>query len=100
MRLTKARTESICEAIENGHAVRFSCAFAGISQTTYFRWRARGLKALEARDDGIEPESNCRGTCKRVSVSSATFFRGGEPSVFSINAGEWIHQRQTAMHLS
>ena len=57
MRLTKATTESICEAIKNGHAVRFACAFAGISQTSYFRWRARGLKALEARDDGIEPES-------------------------------------------
>lgn len=57
MRLTKATTESTCEAIENGHAVRFACAFAGISQSSYFRWRARGLKALEARDDGIEPES-------------------------------------------
>ena len=39
MRLTKATTESICEAIENGHAVRFSCAFAGVSQRSYFRWR-------------------------------------------------------------
>ena len=32
MRLTKATTESVCEAIENGHAVRFACAFAGVSQ--------------------------------------------------------------------
>ena len=57
MRLTKATTESVCEAIKNGHAVRFSCAFAGVSQRSYFRWRARGLKALEARDDGNEPET-------------------------------------------
>ena len=57
MRLTKATTESICEAIENGHAVRFACAFAGISKTSHFRWRARGLDILEERDEGREPET-------------------------------------------
>ena len=57
MRLTEETLNTLCDAIVKGHAVRFACAFAGISQTTYFRWRARGLKALEARDDGIEPKS-------------------------------------------
>ena len=32
MRLTNATTESVCEAIKKGHAVRFACAFAGVSQ--------------------------------------------------------------------
>ena len=57
MRLTTKTTQNLCDALRNGHAVRFACAMAGVAKTSYYRWRARGLKALEARDDGQEPET-------------------------------------------
>ena len=56
MRLTEETLNTLCDAIVKGHAVRFACAFAGISETSYVRWRLRGLDILEERDEGKEPE--------------------------------------------
>ena len=54
MKLTSQVTEKVCEAITEGHAVRFACIKGGISERSYYNWRAKGKELLEQSDESSD----------------------------------------------
>lgn len=50
-KLTPERHEEIVEILSRGNFVSVACRAAGISRDTYYKWRERGQKALDASDN-------------------------------------------------
>jgi len=59
--------KKLLQAIENGNYVNISCAYAGITETTYYNWIERGERELDRfnKELDINPKAKLNGVEKK-----------------------------------